>query len=128
MNPPVDTSTFQLQGEPDPEEDAKLAVREGGARNYVASFSWAKPVQETLLAFGVSRILALFLVRFVEPIRWAGEEDKELWVVVGDLPPAYFGTDASPEFTVIIESATAPFGRSLRSGPSKEIRSRPPPR
>lgn len=104
MNPPVDTSTFQLQGEPDPEEDAKLAEREGEARNYLASFSWAKPVQETLLAFGVSRILALFLVRFVEPIKWAGEEDKELWVVVGDLPPAYFGTDDSPDPAEALET------------------------
>ncbi len=96
MNPPVDTSAFQLEGVPDAEEDALLAQREDEARNYVASFGWSKPIQEILLAFGMSGILALFLVRFDEAVRWEGEEDAELWVVIGDLPPAYFATDDSP--------------------------------
>lgn len=93
MNPPVDTSSFQLAGEPDPEEDEKLAQREREAREYIARFTGASPIKETLLAFGVSDILALFLVRFEEPIRWDGEEDAEIWVVVGDLPPAHLVTD-----------------------------------
>jgi len=96
VNPSVDTSTFQLEGVPDPEEDARLAQREQEARTYVASFGWSKPILEILLAFGMSGILALFLVRFEEPVRWEGEEDTELWVVLGDLPPAYFATDDSP--------------------------------
>lgn len=97
MNPPVDTSSFQLAGVPDPEEDARLAVREEEARAYVGSFAWSKPIREVLLAFGMSGILSLFLFRFEEPIRWEGEEDIELWVIVGDLPPAYFATDDSPK-------------------------------
>ena len=104
MNPPVDTSSFQLAGEPDPEEDEKLAQRDREARDYIASFSWAPPIKETLLAFGVSDILALFLVRLEEPIRWRGEEDAELWVVVGDLPPAYFATDHSPDPAEALET------------------------
>lgn len=72
MNPPVDTSGFQLAGVPHPEEDAQLAELEAEARDYVLTRPWSKPIGEMLLAFGVSRILALFLVRFDEPIRWEG--------------------------------------------------------
>ncbi|WP_300574806.1 hypothetical protein [Phenylobacterium sp.] len=104
MNPPVDTSAFQLAGVPDPEEDAQLAELEAEARDYVGTRPWAKPISEMLLAFGVSRILALFLVRFDEPISWEGEEDAELWVIVGDLPPAYFATDDSPNPAEALET------------------------
>ena len=38
-------------------------------------------------------MIGLFLVRFAEP---AGGVDDELWVVSGDLPPAYFVTDDAP--------------------------------
>jgi hypothetical protein len=104
MNPPVDTSSFQLAGVPDPEEDAQLAEMEEEARDYVRTRPWSKPIREMLLAFGVSRILALFLVRFDKPIRWEGEEDTELWVIVGDLPPAYFATDDSPNAAEALET------------------------
>lgn len=104
MNPPVDTSFFQLAGVPDPDEDTRLAVREEEARTYVESFTWSGPIREVLLAFGMSGILSLFLVRFEEPIRWEGEEDAELWVIVGDLPPAYFTTDDSPNPAEALET------------------------
>lgn len=104
MNPPIDTSSFQLAGVPDPDEDARLAAREKEAQAYVESFTWARPIREVLLAFGMSGILSLFLVRFEEPIRWEGEEDVELWVIVGDLPPAYFTTDDSPNPAEALET------------------------
>ena len=100
----VDTSSFQLEGVPDPEEDAQLAEMEAAARRYVRSLPWAKPIKEMLLAFGVGGIVALYLVRFEEPIRWEGEEDLELWVVFGDLPPAYFATDDSPDPAEALET------------------------
>ena len=43
------------------------------------------------LAFGVGGIIGLFLVSFAGLV--AGFEDRDLWVVVGDLPPAYFVID-----------------------------------
>lgn len=104
MNPPVDTTGFQLGGVPDAEEDALLLERQQEALTYVGQFPWAKPVTETLLAFGVSRIISLFLLRFDEPISWDNEVDRELWVVVGDLPPAYFATDDSPNATEALET------------------------
>jgi hypothetical protein len=104
MNLPVDTSSFQLAGVSDPEDDAQLAELEEEARDYVGTRPWSKPIREMLLAFGVGRILALFLVRFGEPIRWEGQEDSELWVIVGDLPPAYFATDDSPNPAEALET------------------------
>ncbi|WP_395671827.1 hypothetical protein [Phenylobacterium sp.] len=104
MNPPVDTSFFQLAGVPNPEEDSQLAELEEEARDYVRTRPWSKPIREMMLAYGLGRILALFLVRFEEPIRWEGEEDAELWIVVGDLPPAYFGTDDSPNPAEALET------------------------
>lgn len=105
MRGPVDTSGFQREGVPDPEEDAALLEREIEARNFIASFPWAKPIASIELAIGFSWMIVVFLVRFTEPIRWpSGEVDEELWVVVGDLPPAHFATDDSPNTAEAIET------------------------
>lgn len=57
--------------------------------------TWAPPIQDLYLAFGIGKIIALFLVRFGQPIE--GNPDDELWVVVGDMPTAYFVTEAAPD-------------------------------
>ena len=77
------------------EELYALAVFADQAKEYVERFRWAPPVRDVLLAFGVSPILALYLVRFTRPI--AGEGDTEQWVVVGDLPTMCFETDDAPD-------------------------------
>lgn len=63
------------------------------ARAYVQSFRWAPPITELLLAFGVGKVIGLFLVRFASGLPGEGEGDTEQWVVVGDLPSACFETD-----------------------------------
>jgi hypothetical protein len=96
MNPPVDTSAFQLGVPPDedPDEEAPLLdALAKEARAFVPSFRWAPPVAEMLLAFGVGKIIGLFLVRFVHGIAGGGHGDTETWVVVGDLPSIYFETE-----------------------------------
>lgn len=45
------------------------------------------------LGYGLGGILALFLAHFSRPL--PGGQDAWLCVVVGDLPPAYFVTDAA---------------------------------
>lgn len=104
MNPPVDTTFFQLGDVPDPEEVAQLAKLEDEARGHVMSRPWSRPIREMLLAYGLGYVLAVFLVRFDEPITWDGKEDAELWVVIGDLPPAYFATDESPNPAEALET------------------------
>ncbi len=62
------------------------------ATNYVTSYKWCPEIKERYFGFGVGGIVAAFLFRFSEKI----EGDEFLWVVVGDLPPAYFVVDCAP--------------------------------
>ena len=57
---------------------------------YIQSFQWAPPIKSVCLAYGAGGVLAVFLVTFLRPI---GDEDSQLWVVVGDLPAAYMVVD-----------------------------------
>lgn len=69
------------------EEDTKLLAEMAvHARNYVTSFEWCLPITAMYLADGIGGIVAIFLVEFKGKID--GTDDR-LWVVVGDLPPAY---------------------------------------
>ena len=61
------------------------------ARRYITSHSWCPPQKDLFLACGVGGVIALFLVDFTEKI--AGSPDDSLWLVVGDLPSAYFVTE-----------------------------------
>ena len=75
----------------DSEEDtALLRAMYERAVQYITSFSWSPPINTVRFAFGVGGVVALFLVEFNQPI--SGNDDK-LWVVVGDVPSAYFVVD-----------------------------------
>lgn len=63
------------------------------ARAYIRSFNWCPPISEELFGFGIGKVFALFLFRFAKPV---SEVDDCLWVVVGDLPSAYFVIDDAP--------------------------------
>jgi hypothetical protein len=94
----VNTARFQhypdLDGG-DAEETAFLLPMADEALAYIRGFRWAPPIRDLYLAFGIGKIIALFLVRFERPIK--GDLDEELWVVVGDMPSAYFVTEAAPD-------------------------------
>lgn len=94
MPPAIDTSGFQalpqISGE-DEEDTGLLKQLAVEAEAYIRSFKWCPPIERMYLAFGVGGIISLFLVRFAGSV--AGFEDRDLWVVVGDLPPAYFVID-----------------------------------
>lgn len=94
----LDIARFQRYPEldgGDAEETALLVPMAERALSYVRGFRWAPPIQDLYLAFGIGKIIALFLVRFGQPIE--GNPDDELWVVVGDMPTAYFVTEAAPD-------------------------------
>ncbi len=78
---PVD----RIKGE-DEEDTRLLAEMAVHARNYVTSFDWCLPITAMYLADGIGWVVAIFLVEFEGKID--GTDDR-LWVVVGDLPPAY---------------------------------------
>jgi hypothetical protein len=78
----------------DDDEDTAL-LREMGeeAREFITAHEWCPPIRSFYLAYGVGGVVALFLVDFSEAI--ADSPDDSLWVVVGDLPSAYFVSESA---------------------------------
>ncbi len=75
----------------DDEEDMALLTKlKQLATNYVLSFPWCVSILDIYFGDGVGGIVAVFLFHIV-PAR--PRVDEWLWVVVGDLPSAYFVTD-----------------------------------
>ena len=71
------------------------------AERYVSSFRWAPDIEQLFFAGGVPGVMALFLLRFKTCI--PEQLDRELWVIVGDLPSAYFVTDNADDPPEAIE-------------------------
>jgi hypothetical protein len=61
--------------------------------HFLQSFDWCLGVRETYVGFALGGVVAILLLR-IEPD--SPEVDEWLWVVVGDLPPAYLVTDDAP--------------------------------
>src|SRR5688572_999629 len=90
----IDRGKFQrfpdIAGD-DEEDTALLREMAQEARRFISAHSWCPPEKNLWLACGVGGVVALFLVEFSQKI--AGSPDDTLWLVVGDLPPAYFVTE-----------------------------------
>jgi hypothetical protein len=96
----VDTSRFPVGRDIDYESKAeieRLAALRHYAQSFLQSFRWTPPIAALTLAFGVAPIAALFLAHFERGIEGQGNGDTEVWVVVGDLPSAYFVVEACPQ-------------------------------
>jgi hypothetical protein len=76
----------------DAEDTSLLQGMHREARRYLTSFKWCGGIDEEFFGFGVGGIVAVFLFK----IRPRANADAWLWVIVGDLPPAYLVTDLSP--------------------------------
>ena len=63
------------------------------AKEYILSFAWCKTIKKSWLGWGVGGIAAVFLFE-IEPA--STDVDGMLWVIVGDLPPAYLVVEESP--------------------------------
>lgn len=63
------------------------------AKRYLLSFHWCKAIQKEWFGWGVGGIAAVFLFE-IDPAN--ADVDKLLWVIVGDLPPAYLVVEESP--------------------------------
>ena len=63
------------------------------AHAFLQSHSWCGDIGEADLGLGIPGIVAVFLIGF-KPSKL--EVDSKLWVIVGDLPPAYIVLDDSP--------------------------------
>jgi hypothetical protein len=93
----IDTSRFPVGRDIDydsPDEAEAIEALTAQAHAFVHSYRWTPPIEQLTLAFGVGPLLGLYLMRF-EP--GGKPEDRERWVVVGDLPSMHFETDDTPE-------------------------------
>lgn len=85
----------------DDEEDTRLLQAMAlYAREYLQSFSWWKSILDAYFGDGVGGVVAIFLFR-IEPAR--PDVDEWLWIVVGDIPPAYLVTDDSTTPSLALE-------------------------
>lgn len=85
----------------DEEETAGLKVMLDEATNYLKSFTWCRDIKGAYLGIGIPPIMGVFLFEIV-PAR-KGVDDK-VWVIVGDLPPAYITTEESPNPATALDS------------------------
>src|SRR5262245_24984654 len=78
------------------------------ASSFVASQSWCRRVTAVRLAWACAGVLGVFQVD-LQPAR--AEVDSTLWVVVGDLPPAYLVLDESPTWKDALRGYVAEMSR-----------------
>ncbi len=69
-----------------PGETDELKQMHREATSYISRFAWCRGICESYFGGGVAGIIGLFLFHIRPSKR---EVDKWVWVVVGDLPPAY---------------------------------------
>lgn len=86
------TMVEHLEGETE-EETRDLAKLAKTAKAYLASFRWCGGIKEEYAGLTIPGIVGVFLFRIVPG---SPDTDEWLWVVVGDLPPAYITLDSSP--------------------------------
>lgn len=93
------TPETEILGE-DAEDTELLRGMAGEAREYIQAFDWCPPILQMSLGYGVGGVIALFHVEFTRAI---DDIDSELWVVIGDLPSAYFIYEGNEDPAVALE-------------------------
>lgn len=63
------------------------------AHEFLLSFKWCKNIRCSWFGWGVGGVCAVFFFEIDPSSKKVG---RWLWVIVGDLPPAYLVVDASP--------------------------------
>jgi hypothetical protein len=87
-----DTSEMTRVAELTDQEEIDLAQR---ATDFLTGFRWCSGIKEGFLAFDLGSVLGVFLFQ-IEP-KLVGV-DETLWVIVGDLPPAFLVCDDAADW------------------------------
>jgi hypothetical protein len=85
----------------DEEDTSLLRIMASEAQEFLKSFSWCRSIREAYFGNGCGGVVALFFFR-IESSK--ADVDEWLWVVVGDLPPAYLVIDVSETPSQALES------------------------
>ena len=86
------TTVDSIVGE-DADETKLLKEMAKGAHDFICSHKWCKQLDSQFLAYGIGGVVAVFLVQITPS---AEDIDGCLWIVVGDLPPAYIVVEDNP--------------------------------
>ena len=81
-----------MAGEDD-DETQELRTLYAKAHAFIASFKWCQGIKKAYFGLGVDKIIAVFLFELNPALE---SVDSLLWVIVGDIPPAYIVTDDAP--------------------------------
>ncbi len=74
----------------DPGDPLSLGVLADEAEEFLRSHAWCSRIEEAYCGLGIDGVVGVFLFRIV---RSRDGVDEWLWVVTGDLPPAYLVCD-----------------------------------
>jgi hypothetical protein len=75
------------------EDTRLLRAMAKDAQQYLLSFRWCKEIRRGWFGYGVGGVCAVFLFDILPDKK---SVDSRLWVIAGDLPPAYLVVDESP--------------------------------
>ena len=90
---PIDSNLLgivtDIQGE-DPDDTIALREQHEEAKEFLLGFDWCSAIVEEYFCGGIGGVLSISFFRILpnEP-----EVDEYLWVVAGDIPPAYLVID-----------------------------------
>lgn len=78
-------------------EVKELAIE---AKNFLLSHRWCREITGGYLAFAVAGVIGVFLFDIIPS---HPEVDSTLWVITGDIPPAYLVTDDADSWQDALE-------------------------
>jgi len=90
------------------------------AEKYISDFHWCEKIINADLYFNLGEVLCIFLF---EIDNTASDEDNLLWVVVGDIPPAYldiYGTENTKAVLLNYMALAKDWVNAVRNGKSVE--------
>lgn len=88
----------------DPEEREELRQLAEKARKYLSSYRWCGAIEHVFEGITVAGVVGGFLFEIKPTLP---DVDEWLWVIVGDVPPAYLVTDDAPTPAIALSSYIA---------------------
>lgn len=64
------------------------------AKSYICGFNWCRKLKKAYFGCGIGGIFSIFLMDIDNA---SSPSDNLLWVIVGDIPPAYLVADDGPQ-------------------------------
>lgn len=89
----------KISGEDEAETSQLKSLHEKSVE-FISGFSWCRGIRQSYFAAGAADIIGIFLFEIAAA---SSEADAFLWVIVGDLPPAYLVTDDATDAASALE-------------------------